>query len=60
MTNKLLKPEEVAALLRFKVKTLHNWVSQGRIPHLKLGGKLRFDEIVICEWMKQFVVPIEE
>jgi excisionase family DNA binding protein len=60
MTTKLLKPEEVATLLGFKIKTVYNWVNLRRIPHIKLGGKLRFDEAVIHEWTKQFAVSVEE
>jgi excisionase family DNA binding protein len=54
----MLTPEEVAALLGFKVKTIYNWVYLRRIPHSKIGGKLRFDETVIREWMKKFIVPV--
>ena len=57
MADKLLTSEEVAALLGFKVKTIHNWASLGRIPHLKIGGRLRFNATVLNEWMKQFVEP---
>lgn len=59
MTSKMLTPEEVAALLGFKVKTIYNWVYLGRIPHSKIGGRPRFDEAVIREWMKKFVVSID-
>ena len=60
MTNRLMKPEEVAAILGIETKTLYNWVYLGRIPHVKLGRNLlRFDEAVIREWMKKFVVPID-
>jgi excisionase family DNA binding protein len=56
----MLTPEEVAVLLGFKVKTIYNWVYLGRIPHSKIGGKLRFDEAVIHEWMKKFIVSVGE
>ena len=60
MTNKLLKPKEVADLLGFEIKTIYNWVSERRIPHSKIGGKLRFDEVVIRDWMEKFIVPVEK
>ena len=60
MTNKFLKPEEVAELLGFKVKTVYNWVCQGRIPHCKIGGRPRFEEAAIREWARQFTVPATE
>lgn len=60
MTNKLLKPKEVADLLGFEIKTIYNWVSERRIPHSKIGGKLRFDEVAIRDWMEKFIVPVEK
>lgn len=57
--DKLLTADEVAARLGFKVKTIHNWASQGRIPHLKIGGRLRFDSATLSEWAKQFVATEE-
>jgi excisionase family DNA binding protein len=60
MTNRFLKPEEVAELLGFKVKTVYNWVCQGRIPHCKIGGRPRFEEAAIREWARQFAVPAGE
>jgi excisionase family DNA binding protein len=60
MTIKLLTPEEVAALLGFKVKTVYNWVYLRRIPHCKIGGRPRFEEGEIREWVRQFAVPIAD
>jgi excisionase family DNA binding protein len=35
--------EELSALWKVPKATIYNWVSQGRLPHLKLGRCLRFD-----------------
>lgn len=39
----LLAIEELSALWKVPKATIYNWVSQGRLPHLKLGRCLRFD-----------------
>lgn len=38
----LLTIEELSQLWRTPKGTLYNWVSQGRLPHVKLGRSLRF------------------
>jgi excisionase family DNA binding protein len=40
----LLTPDEVCAWFSISKSTLYAWVNGGKIPHIKLGGKLlRFD-----------------
>jgi len=48
----LLTVEEVALLLRCKVRTIYNMVSQRRIPFRKAGRQLRFDLREIEAWTK--------
>ena len=36
----LLTADEAAAILRVKTDTVYRWVSQGRIPHVRLGRKI--------------------
>lgn len=43
MTRKLTV-KDAADLLRLSEKTLYNWASERKIPFLKVGGKLLFDE----------------
>lgn len=56
---KLLTPEEVAERFRLKPKTLYNWVADKKIPHLKIGGRLRFDEAALEAWAKRFFVDAQ-
>jgi excisionase family DNA binding protein len=52
-TPQLLTPEQCAAFLQVAVNTLYVMKSQGRIPHRKVGGRLRFDFGEIVEWTKR-------
>lgn len=40
--NKLLNINELSNLLQVSVPTLYRWVHEKKIPHVKLGSKLRF------------------
>ena len=37
----------------YSVYTIYGWASQRRIPHIKKGGRLRFDRDRIDEWMSE-------
>ncbi len=39
----LVTINELAKLLKTSTSTIYTWVSQDRIPHLKIGKCLRFD-----------------
>jgi len=43
MEKRLLNIKETAEYLGLKVNTLYCWVSQKRIPYVKMGKKLMFD-----------------
>jgi excisionase family DNA binding protein len=45
-----LTVEEVAALLRLKMRTIYEMVSQGRIPFRKAGRRTLFDREEIIAW----------
>lgn len=49
----LLTPEEAAAFLQVKRSTIYAWVHQGFIPHVKLGGRLRFRRSALEDWLKE-------
>ena len=49
---RFLTVEEVALMLRCKVRTIYNMVSQRRIPFRKAGRLLLFDSKEIEEWTK--------
>ena len=48
-----LTVEEVALLLRCKVRTIYNMVSQRRIPFRKAGRLLLFDAQEIDRWTRE-------
>ena len=39
----LCDPHEVAAFFRIKRRTVYSWVDSGRLPALRVNGRLRFD-----------------
>lgn len=47
-----LTPKDVAEMLNVDITTIYAWVCAGKIPHIKLGRLLRFDEVRIKEWME--------
>jgi excisionase family DNA binding protein len=61
MDSELLTVPEAAELLRLKPSTIRAWVSQRRIPYVKLGGRLvrirRSDAQAIIE---SSLVPVED
>jgi len=51
MPIKLIKTDEAAKLLGIKPWTLRAWVSEKRVPYVKLGRLVRFDEKMLEEWI---------
>ena len=43
---------EVAELLRVSERSVYDWVSRGRIPHRKAGGRTIFLLSEVMEWTK--------
>jgi len=41
---KLYTPQEVAKILKFNTKTIQNYISEGRIPAIKVLGSNRVKE----------------
>lgn len=53
MCSKLLKVEDVAELLGIKTQTVYLYVTQKRIPFIRMSGRLiRFREADIENWIK--------
>ena len=50
----LMDIKEVSAWLNLKPSTLYLWVSQGKIPALKIHGVIRFERDVIEQWIQAF------
>lgn len=57
---KLLTSDDLCDQLKMKKSTLYQMTCAKKIPHLKIGGFLRFDQDQIDEWLeKQSVAPID-
>jgi excisionase family DNA binding protein len=54
--SRLLTINEAAALTRLSVKTIYSYTCRRRIPFLKLGGAVRFDEDRLRKWIDEHVV----
>ena len=56
----LLTVEEAADFTRLSTKTLYTYASQKRVPHIKLGSRLLFDQVKLEEWIRGNAVPAGE
>ena len=53
MLERLLTARELAELLGFQAGTIVDWAEAGKIPSYKLGGRLRFRESDVVEWLAE-------
>jgi excisionase family DNA binding protein len=60
MEKKLMNISEASEYLGFAVHTIYGWTSQKRIPHVKIGGRLRFDKEKLDRWIEQFEADVIE
>lgn len=60
MLAKLLNAHEVATLLGLHKVTIYDWVSQRRIPFVKVGGRTMFDPREIERWLEGSTVREQE
>jgi excisionase family DNA binding protein len=49
---RLMDIEELADYLKLKRQTIYNWLSQGRISGIKVGGVWRFERREVDNWLK--------
>ncbi|MDD5730337.1 MAG: helix-turn-helix domain-containing protein [Candidatus Omnitrophica bacterium] len=49
---KLMNIDELADYLRLQKQTIYNWLSQGKISGLKVGGVWRFDRKEVDTWLR--------
>jgi excisionase family DNA binding protein len=49
--DKLLTIDQLADILQIKKATIYSWTFAKKIPHLKIGGALRFREREIVKWI---------
>ena len=58
--NKLVGVEEVAELTSIPESTIRRMVTKGRIPCVRLGKHVRFDEEDIASWIERSKVGAGE
>ena len=44
--------DELADFLRLKKQTIYNWLNQGKISGIKVGGVWRFERREVEAWLK--------
>lgn len=49
---KLIDIDDLADYLKLKKQTLYNWLHQGKIAGIKVGGVWRFDQREIDHWLR--------
>lgn len=53
MTEPLLTPRDVSELLGFAAGTIVDWAEAGKLPHFRVGGRLRFRESEVLAWLEE-------
>jgi excisionase family DNA binding protein len=49
---RLIDIDELANYLKLQKQTIYNWLHQGKISGIKLGGVWRFEQKEIDSWLK--------
>lgn len=49
---KLMNLDELADYLRLQKQTIYNWLHQGKISGIKVGGVWRFERREVDNWLK--------
>lgn len=49
---RLMNIAELSGMLGVCVNTIYSWISQKKIPHVKLGHLVRFDREQIHHWLQ--------
>ncbi len=50
--SRLIDVDELANYLKLQKQTIYNWLHQGKISGIKVGGVWRFDRKEIDAWLK--------
>jgi excisionase family DNA binding protein len=45
---------QVSEMLNVKASTIYSWVAQGKIPHVKIHGLIRFHPHEVGRWIHSF------
>ncbi|OQA92043.1 MAG: Helix-turn-helix domain protein [Elusimicrobia bacterium ADurb.Bin231] len=53
MQTKLLNINELAEYLGIKISTVYSWVNQRKIPYVKVGRLVKFDQVDIDKWIAE-------
>lgn len=51
-TSRLMNIDELADYLRIQRQTIYNWLNQGKISGIKVGGVWRFDRKDVDDWLR--------
>lgn len=51
-TTRLMNIDELADYLRLQRQTIYNWLNQGKISGIKVGGVWRFDRKDVDDWLR--------
>lgn len=54
---KKLSVDEAADYLGIARRTLYNWSSARKVPHIKAGSRLLFDQAELESWLEARAVP---
>lgn len=49
----LLTASQVAEIVGFAPGTVVDWAERGEVPSFKVGGRLRFRESEVAEWLER-------
>ena len=52
ITSTLIDKQELAKQLGVKISTLYSWIHQKRIPYVKIGRLVKFDQKDINIWIQ--------
>jgi excisionase family DNA binding protein len=56
----LLVPAEAAEFLRISIGQLYHLTSAKKVPHMKLGGQLRFEHRALMEFVAAHTIVLDE
>ena len=52
-SGQFLSVDEAAEFLRVKPSTIYSWVSQGKIPHSKVGSRVLFEKSALVQFVNK-------
>ena len=52
LEKRYLNIKETSTLLDIKISTLYCWISQHKIPYIKIGKLVKFDTYDIGKWLE--------